>query len=488
MGIFTKILDFFRKKPVVSEQEPLTESKKKKPKKQKQSKTTSAPTRKVVDNTPWVPPAGDRHSADEVLFQDLGLDLRILHAIVDEMQFRACSPIQAKALPLVLAGKDVEGRAQTGTGKTAAFLIGILQDYLRQKENGKDDRANWQPMGLVLAPTRELALQIAKDAEALSLYCGDFRIVTVFGGMDYDKQMSALARGVDLVVATPGRLIDYLRKHAVDLSAVRVAVLDEADRMLDMGFIPDVKRIFSFMGRPETRQTLLFSATLTRDIENLARIWMRPNPELVEVEPEHVVAEGIDETVYAATTREKMAILLWIYAHEDCHRVLIFRNRKRDVEALANLLPKCGIPCEMLSGDVEQKKRLRILEGFRSGQIRTIVATDVAGRGIHVDDVTHVFNYDLPYEAEDYVHRVGRTARAGHRGRAISFADEDGAFVIPEIEKFIERPLPITQPEEEMLQLSPQVQRILSSNQRHESHNGSRREQHSFHSYRGGRR
>ena len=192
----------------------------------------------------------------------------------------------------------------------------------------------------------------------------------------------------------------------------------------------------------------------------LASRWMRPNPVVVEIEPEHILAEGIDETVYAATTNEKMAIMLWLFKHEDCHRVLIFRNRKKDVESLHALLTRCGVQCEMLTGDVEQKKRLRILDDFKEGKVKIIVATDVAGRGIHVDDVTHVINYDLPYEAEDYVHRVGRTARAGHKGRAISFADEDCAFVIPEIEKVIERPLPITQPSDEMLEMPPNLRNL----------------------------
>ncbi|MDD4098585.1 MAG: DEAD/DEAH box helicase [Lentisphaeria bacterium] len=395
----------------------------------------------------WTAPAGERQSPDEKLFQDLDLDPRLLRAIVDELKFRICSPIQAAALPSLLAGRDLAGRAQTGTGKTAAFLITILQRFLTQPQR---DRDPWQPMAIVLAPTRELALQIAKDAAALSAYC-PFTTVAVYGGMDYDRQRSLLAKGVDLVVATPGRLIDYLRQHVVDLSTVEVVVIDEADRMLDMGFIPDVKRIVGHLPKAETRQTMLFSATLSRDIMNLAARWMRPEPVIVEVEPEHVVADGIEEIVYSVTTHEKLPVLLWTLAHEKCERVLIFRNRRRDVEQLHDQLVRCGVPCDMLSGDVDQKKRLRLLEDFRRGAIKVIVATDVAGRGIHVDDITHVINYDLPYEAEDYVHRIGRTARAGQTGRAISFACEEGAFVIPAIEKYIDRALPITQPEADMV-------------------------------------
>ena len=418
----------------------------------------------------WIPPEPVRKADDDHFFQELGLDNRILRALLEDLGFRCCSPIQAQALPHSLQGKDLAGKAQTGTGKTAAFLITVLQHFLN---TNKEDRDPWQPMAVILAPTRELAIQIATDAANISAYCPDFSTVAVYGGMDYDKQLSALSHGVDLVVATPGRLIDYMQKHAVDLGKVAIAVIDEADRMLDMGFIPDVKRIMAHLPQAEKRQTMLFSATLTREIMTLASRWMRPNPVVVEIEPEHILAEGIDETVYAATTEEKMAIMLWLFKHEDCHRVLIFRNRKRDVESLHALLTRCGVQCEMLTGDVEQKKRLRILDDFKDGKVKIIVATDVAGRGIHVDDVTHVINYDLPYEAEDYVHRVGRTARAGHRGRAISFADEDCAFVIPEIEKVIERPLPITQPSDDMLEMPPNLRNLgtarSSGSHRHDS-------------------
>lgn len=418
-----------------------------KPKPKKQT-TEGNGEKRNLDMTGWTAPASQRANSEDVLFQDLSLDNRILRALLEELGFQKCSPIQAKALPEALLGKDLAGRAQTGTGKTAAFLITVLQRYL-----GDDNslREPWQPMSIILAPTRELAIQIQRDAEAIATYCKDFKVAAVFGGMDFDGQMSTIAKGVDLVVATPGRLLDFLGRGVIDLSKVEIAVIDEADRMLDMGFIPDVKRIIGHLPKAEKRQTMLFSATLTHDIMELASRWMRQSPVVVEIEPERVVAEGIDETVYAVTTEDKMSVLRWILAHEDCRRVLIFRNRRTDVDMLHSALERCGVECEMLTGDVDQKKRLRILDDFRAGKVKIIVATDVAGRGIHVDDVTHVINYDFPYEAEDYVHRVGRTARAGHKGRAISFADEDSAFVIPDIEKFIERPLPITQPDDEML-------------------------------------
>ncbi len=394
----------------------------------------------------WQIPVVERTDSTICYFQDFPLDGRIMRALLVDLQFEKCTPIQASALQPALDGLDLAGRAQTGTGKTAVFLIATIQAFLHSKVKRKRN----SPFALVLAPTRELAIQISKDAELLSIYT-DLRIVAVYGGMDYGRQRQLLSSGCDLVVATPGRLLDYLRQNVLDLSELKILIIDEADRMLDMGFIPDVKQIISYTSKPAERQTMLFSATLTSDIMNLSSRWMRPSPIILEVDAEQIVADGVDETVFACTSQEKLPIMLWLLNNEDCHRVLIFRNRRRDVEELHYKLQRFGIASEMLSGDVDQKKRLRILEGFRSGAIQVIVATDVAGRGIHIDDITHVFNYDLPYEAEDYVHRVGRTGRAGTRGRAISFAGEDCAFVIPDIESYIGRALPITQPETRML-------------------------------------
>ena len=439
-----------------------------------------AENREVRSIGKWQVPPAVREKEGDILFQDFPLDPRILRAILEDLQFTKCTPIQGMVLPHALAGDDIAGKAQTGTGKTAAFLITMLYHFLSRPHAPREPN---QPFALALAPTRELAIQIAHDANALCAYC-HFNTVAVYGGMDYDRQRRLLHSNVDLVVATPGRLIDYLGNHVVNLDRVEVLVIDEADRMLDMGFIPDVKRIIYRLGPPEGRQTMLFSATLNHDIMNLASRWMRPNPAVLEAEPEHVVADGVDETIYAVTSAEKMPVLLWTLRHEDAHRVLIFRNRRRDVEELHAELQRFGIASEMLSGDVDQKKRLRILEDFKTGKTQVIVATDVAGRGIHVDDVTHVINYDFPYEAEDYVHRVGRTARAGHRGRAISFADEESAFVVPDIEKYIARPLPITQPEEEMLQWPDDMNAKASSKP---SSKPSKGRSSSGGSYRGGR-
>jgi ATP-dependent RNA helicase RhlB len=379
-------------------------------------------------------------------FRKLDVHDRILAAVA-ELGFTACTPIQAQALPHSLAGKDVAGKAQTGTGKTAAFLITIIQQYLKAGA----PRNSTAPMALVLAPTRELAIQIDKDAAELGKHSG-IRHLVVYGGTDYQKQQDQLQEGVDLLTATPGRLIDYLRQRKVSLSEVEVLIIDEADRMLDMGFIPDVRRIVAKLPAAEQRQTLLFSATLSGDIMRLAERWMR-DPVQVEIEAEQMVADKVEQILYAVAARDKLALLLWLLNNEAGERVLVFRNRRDSCDRLVRELMRYGVNCALLSGDVPQKKRTKVLEAFRQGRIRVIVATDVAGRGIHVENISHVVNYDLPYEPEDYVHRIGRTGRAGVEGRAVSFACEEGAFVLPDIEAFIETPLASTQPAAEMLKL-----------------------------------
>jgi len=396
------------------------------------------------------PPSSDGAS----FFHSFGLDERIVRALTQDLAFEQCTPVQDKVLPHSLAGVDVTGRAQTGTGKTAAFLITICQHWLKQ--GARTDRQT--PMALIVAPTRELAVQIDSDAEAISRHCG-LRHLAVYGGMDYTKQRDVLAQGVDLLTATPGRLIDYARRRAVDLSEVEILVLDEADRMLDMGFMPDVRRIVMQLPRREKRQTMLFGATLTPPILRLAQGWMR-EPVTIEVEPETVVAEEIVETLYAVAAREKLALLLWILQHEAGDRALVFRNRRNTSYDLVRKLARYGVDAALLSGDVPQKRRLKVLEGFREGRIRVIVATDVAGRGIHVDDISHVVNYDLPYEADDYVHRIGRTGRAGVTGKAISFACERESFILPEIEKYIGHEIPVEHPSAEMLKLPRAVREL----------------------------
>lgn len=373
-------------------------------------------------------------------FCDFDLPSEIMHAVADA-GFEYCTPIQALSLEHSLAGKNVAGKAQTGTGKTAAFLIAILTRYLRSPEM-KSEKVGC-PRALVIAPTRELVIQICKDAASIGKYCG-LRTLAVYGGMDYQRQKDeVLAEPIDFLVATPGRLLDYCRRRVIDLSQVDTLVIDEADRMLDMGFIPDVRLIMNKLPRKDKRCTMLYSATLSGDVMRLASQWME-EPVNVEVECDSVATDTVEQVVYVVTASEKFTVLYNLLQKYPDQRILVFCNRKVTTERIVRKLRRYNIACDMLSGDVNQNRRLRVLEEFRSGKTRIVIATDVAGRGIHVDDVGFVINYDFPYEAGDYVHRIGRTGRAGQQGTAISFADEDESFIIPEIEKFIEEPLKCT--------------------------------------------
>ena len=398
-------------------------------------------------------------------FTDFNLPSEILHAVAD-LDFQYCTPIQAQSLEFSLAGKNVAGRAQTGTGKTAAFLIAVLTRYLRTPE--KRNLKPGTPRALILAPTRELVIQICKDAEALGRYCGDVRSLAVYGGMDYNRQRRELEDApVDLLVATPGRLIDFVRNHIIDLRQVDTLVIDEADRMLDMGFIPDVRSIVNRLPDRDHRCTMLYSATLNETVMNLAAMWMR-DPVRVEIESDSLATDTVRQIVYIARSEEKFTLLYNHLAKHPGARTIIFCNRKFTTERVCENLRRRGIPCDMLSGDVNQVKRLKILEAFRAGNIRTVVATDVAGRGIHVDDIAFVVNYDFPYEPEDYVHRIGRTGRAGNTGTAISFADENESFAIPDIEAYINEPLKCTMPEEWMYAELPPLQPRDKKPRRHE--------------------
>jgi ATP-dependent RNA helicase RhlB len=384
-------------------------------------------------------------------FHDLGLADPIMHAIAD-LGFQYCTPIQAKVLVHANAGQNVSGRAQTGTGKTAAFLISIFGRFL--KNPSPAGRPVGVPRALVLAPTRELVIQIAEDAKALGKYC-HFHCIAIYGGLDFDKQKAWLEkRPADLIVGTPGRLLDFIRRRSIDLSKIEELVIDEADRMLDMGFIPDVKRIIRATSPKQKRRTMLFSATLTEDVLRLASQWM-PDPVICEVEPEKVAVETVEQIVYIVTTRDKFKVLYNILEQRPGQRVLIFCNRRDSSKALSARLKAHGVPCELLSGAVRQKKRLKILDDFKEGTAKVVVATDVAGRGLHVKDITLVVNYDFPYEAEDYVHRIGRTGRAGVAGTSISFACEDESFIIPDIEKYIGNPLSCIMPDESLLKPVP---------------------------------
>jgi len=386
-------------------------------------------------------------------FHDLNLPDKIMHAIAD-LGFEYCTPIQAKTLTHANAGQNVAGRAQTGTGKTAAFLITMFSRFLQEPLQG--ERPKGQPRALVLAPTRELVIQIADDAEGLGKYCR-FNCIAIYGGLDLNKQKDKLTkRPVDVIVATPGRLLDFMGRRVIDLKKIEVLVIDEADRMLDMGFIPDVKRIIRNCAAKNRRRTMLFSATLTEDVLRLASQWM-PDPVICEIEPEQVAVDTVDQVVYIVSTREKFKIFYNILKQRPEERVLIFCNRRDRTQWLNNKLKDLGIECELLSGAVPQKKRIRILNDFKDGKLKVLVATDVAGRGLHVKDIGLVVNYEFPYEPEDYVHRIGRTGRAGVAGTAISFACEEESFIIPAIEDYIGNPLACSMPEEELLKPVPRV-------------------------------
>ncbi len=384
-------------------------------------------------------------------FHDLDLPSEIMHAISD-LGFSYCTPIQARILPHTLAGKDASGKAQTGTGKTAAFLTTIFTRLLRTAPPGK--RRNGSPRALILAPTRELVLQIVEDARELTQYCNVIT-VAVLGGMDYQKQQRQVTgQQVDIVVATPGRLLDFKRQQYVHLDQVEILVIDEADRMLDMGFIPDVRQIVHSTPNKDKRQTLLFSATLTPQVISLASQWTK-DPVTVEIEPEQVVTDTVEQLVYLVSSREKFALLYNIITRQNLERVMIFCNRKDETRHLAEKLARYDIQCAILSGDIPQHTRTKTLENFRGGKIRVLVATDVAGRGIHVDGVSHVINYTLPHDPEDYVHRIGRTGRAGALGTSVSFADENDSFQLPDIEEFIGDKLPCIQPDPDWLSTPP---------------------------------
>tara|TARA_B110000444_G_scaffold202062_1_gene194210 strand:+ start:305 stop:1585 length:1281 start_codon:yes stop_codon:yes gene_type:complete len=375
---------------------------------------------------------------------------------IKKIGFEYCTPIQAQSLVHTLAGHDVTGKAQTGTGKTAAFLITIINDLLSNPIEG--ERYIAEPRALVVAPTRELAQQIASDAQLLTQGC-DMHVVTMVGGEDYQKQNRALdARPVDIVVATPGRLLDFVQNGNLHLGTIEVLVLDEADRMLDMGFIPQVRAVVSRTPKKECRQTLLFSATFTPAIIELAQRWAL-DPIMVEIEPEKVAADAVDQIVYLVTTADKYSLLFNLLADPKAEKIMVFSNRRDQVRKLADNLHRNGIECGMLSGEVAQNQRVRTLEAFKTGKIKVLVATDVAGRGLHIDDVTHVINYTLPEEAEDYVHRIGRTGRAGAIGTSISFACEEDSFLLPDIEEKLGAKLDCIHPEDEMLAKAPAFER-----------------------------
>jgi ATP-dependent RNA helicase RhlB len=372
-----------------------------------------------------------------VTFESLGLEPTLMQGIRDA-GFVNCTPIQAQTLPIALAGKDVAGQAQTGTGKTAAFLIALYHALLTRPAPAS--RAPTSIRALVIAPTRELAVQIHRDAEILGRHTG-FRQAVVFGGTDYEKQRRQLADGVDVLIGTPGRLIDYFKQRVFDMRHAQVLVLDEADRMFDLGFIADIRYVMRRMPPPERRLSMLFSATLSYRVLELAYEHMN-NPELVRIEPDKMTVDLVRQVIYYPSMEEKVPLLIRLLRQTEARRTMIFVNTKRMAERLESTLRANGFHAQALSGDVPQTKRLKFLRDFHNGDLAVLIATDVASRGLHIPDVSHVFNFDLPQDASDYVHRIGRTARAGADGDAISFACEEFAVSLPEIEQYIGHKIP----------------------------------------------
>ena len=373
-----------------------------------------------------------------VKFASLDLEPSILRGLEDA-GFEYCTPIQAQSLPAVLAGRDVEGQAQTGTGKTAAFLVGIMNMLLREPRPAK--AGDGQPRAIVIAPTRELAVQIHRDAEQIGLHTG-LRLGVVFGGTGYESQRQMLRDGLDVLIGTPGRLIDYCKQKIYHLGAVRVAVLDEADRMFDLGFIRDIRYLLRRMPPPRERLSLLFSATLSMRVRELAYEHMN-SPTMVDATPEnHVTVASVSQRLFHVGENEKIPLLIGLLRRMDVTRTIIFFNTKREAERVDAWLAGNGFSAGMLTGDVPQNQRLALLDGFKRGELPILLATDVAARGLHIPDVSHVFNYDLPQDAEDYVHRVGRTARAGAKGDAVSFSCERFCYSLTDIEAFIGQTIP----------------------------------------------
>jgi len=371
---------------------------------------------------------------------------------IAEAGFTYCTPIQAQTLPVALTGRDIAGQAQTGTGKTAAFLVALYQKLLTEPPH--PNRKPTSVRALVVAPTRELAVQIHKDAAVLGRHT-ELKLAVVFGGTDYDKQRKQLEDGVDVLIGTPGRLIDYYKQGVFDLRHVRVIVLDEADRMFDLGFIADIRYILRRLPAPEQRQSMLFSATLSQRVLELAYEHMN-NPELVRIEPDKVTIDRIRQVIYFPAMQEKIPLLVGLLRATEAHRTMVFVNTRRMAEKLEAALRANGFNAQALSGDVPQPKRLKFLRAFHDGELAVLIATDVASRGLHIPDVTHIFNFDLPQDAADYVHRIGRTARAGAEGDAISFGCEEYAISLPDIEAYIGHKIPVETITPELL---PKIER-----------------------------
>jgi len=381
----------------------------------------------------------DSHLSD-LRFDTLDLHDSLRKGISDA-GFECATPIQADTLPIALKGHDVAGQAQTGTGKTAAFLIAAMQYVLdRQTDSGDDDKQR-QPKIFILAPTRELAIQISNDAEVLGSHTG-LKIALAYGGTGYEQQRRTIESGIDILIGTPGRIIDYFKQGVFKLDQVQVAILDEADRMFDLGFIKDIRYLLRRLPTPEKRLNMLFSATLSQRVMELAYEHMN-EPELIQVEPDKITADRVRQAIFFPSNEDKMRLLVGLIREMGAGRIMVFVNMKREAERVQDYLSANGIDAQAISGDVPQTKRQNMLKRFLSGELAVLIGTDVASRGLHIPDVQCVINYDLPQDCEDYVHRIGRTARAGASGDAISFGCETYAVALPEIEEFIGHKIPV---------------------------------------------
>jgi ATP-dependent RNA helicase RhlB len=388
------------------------------------------------------------HVLTNTFFQQFDLHPHLAAGLAD-CGFTRCTPIQALTLPVALEGRDVAGQAQTGTGKTCAFLVAVMNRLLTR--TAMPERHDIDPRAVIIAPTRELAIQIDRDARALGRHTG-LRFALVYGGVDYDKQRQQLRDGCDVIIATPGRLIDYFKQHVVRFHAVESFVIDEADRMFDLGFIKDVRYLMRRLPPRAERQSLLFSATLSYRVLELAYEHMN-QPQKLTVETETVTADRVRQQVYFPSKEEKVPLLLNLLERTDPHRSIVFVNTRVAADRVTQRLSRQGYAVGALSGDVPQAKRQKLLERFKRGEVEILVATDVAARGLHIPDVSHVFNYDLPQDGEDYVHRIGRTARLGAEGDAISFACDLYAMALPDIERYIGQKIPVCPMAAELLSM-----------------------------------
>jgi ATP-dependent RNA helicase RhlB len=405
-------------------------------------------------------------------FHDFEIPNEIMHAIHD-LAFQYCTPVQAETLAKSLIGEDVTAQAQTGTGKTAAYLITIFNHFLRHPIEGKRHRGT--PRALILAPTRELVMQIERDARDLGKYV-PCSILAILGGMDYTKQANVLkSEPCDILICTPGRLIDFKKKKLVELGKVEILVLDEADRMLDMGFIDAVRSIVLSTPPKAKRQTMFFSATMSPTVKRLAESWTRQAFE-VNIMPDDVAVDSVEQITYITTYNQKAALVYNVIMQKHLDRVLMFVNRRDEARRVKDLLETYGVSCALLSGEVEQSQRIRRLERFREGKVRVLVATDVASRGLHIEGISHVINYNMPQDVEEYVHRIGRTGRAGANGISINFADEDDAYELVKLEEYLGKKIKCTYPDEHLMAPIPELPPHHSSEKEKRSGNQRRRQ------------